>query len=68
MPSSSHLLSKASSTIHTRSPSKLEINYTYDFKNPNFCPDVDGDQDNLLLVKITHVLSLELGIPHYFLQ
>lgn len=53
MPSSSHLLSKASSTIHTRSPSKLEINYTYDFKNPNFCPDVDGDQDNLLLVKIT---------------
>lgn len=53
MPSSSHLLSKASSTIHTHSPSKLEINYTYDFKNPNFCPDVDGDQDNLLLVKIT---------------
>lgn len=31
----------------------MEIDYIYDFKNPDFCPDVDGDQDNLLLVKLT---------------
>ena len=52
MLSSSHPLAKASS-IHTHNPSKMEINYIYDFKNPNFCPDVDGHPDNLWLVKIT---------------